>query len=291
MTNPLRSIFMSLAGLAIIALLVISLPASLAAQKGARPPAKPEISKFYLAFLVTIRGSGSSESDLISETWSVDRTYESTFILLDKGGPFLTMNMTDSELKNEMLSGGNVYTRLNSSAETVTVSINDSYMSVTTEVCPIPGGSYKETTSIVRTWKGADKAPSLPGRTGITKRFELPLAFYNVHIPVFVGTKTAPMIFTEHIAVTRKPTKKTIEKLPLGSVQVPIVEGILDYPAISHTVYQPLDVSESTVLFKSGPIKPSEPVLKGVPDSIDVTVEISYRFTTDIVQTLKRLVH
>jgi len=201
---------------------------------------------------------------------------------LDKHGALIDQGMSSIALKLEMAAANDgsrsVIYRL-----PLKITINDSYKSVITSLCPSPKGGYYETTTITRTWNGSDVVSS--GMTAGVKVIK-PISpnddwYYNVSLPLFVAPMGVPKLnYVEEKAIAGKPAEKTIEIRSLSTIQVPIVNGLLDYPVIHHLKDQPLDMLSSGATFDSGEINPSEPAMSGVKDSQQgVKVHVTYRYS------------
>ena len=228
-------------------------------------------------FKVTIKGSGESTVDLTTRTWSVDRTYESDLIELNQPGPLIVPNMKPEEYQAAMFAP--VGTSNVAKKAPIHVTINDALKLVTTEVCPSPKGNYKETTTISRTWVGkGDVRPELA--MGIARLQNS--NHYNVFIPLASSERSgSPLVYTEVIDITGKPSKKVIENRTLSSVNFPKVRGLLDYPAIRHSEEQPIDVLNSKFGYDSKDLAPSEPIFPEIRESkFQVKVRVRYQWAT-----------
>lgn len=287
MTKRLRRIQLTAVCFAVVLCAGAFLPQSRAAQRPARQPMKAQgparlpkktPGSRYLMFEVTVKGSGETQVDTTTRTWSVDRTYKSGLIELKSGqGPLIFPGM-DSDTYFKAMFAKSGTTQL-ANKMPIHVIIKDSLKTVTTEMCPAPTGKYKETTIITETWVGDDVVrPEISA--GIARLQDM--YHYNVSIPlVSSASSPTPLVYTKETAITGKPTEKVIEKRSLSSVAIPKVKGILEYPAIRHAEEQPLDVFESKFDYDSRPLTPLEPVFPEIRESrFQVKVRVRYRWAT-----------
>ena len=297
MTKRFRRIQLTAVCFAVVLCAGALLPPSRAAQRPAREPKKAQEGPArlpkktpgsrYLMFEVTVKGSGETQVDTTTRTWSVDRTYKSGLIELKSGqGPLIFPGMdSDTYFKAMMAKSG---TSQIANKVPVRVIIKDSLRMVTTEMCPAPTGKYKETTVITKTWEGDDVVrPEIS--TGIARLQDM--NHYNVSIPLVSSARApTPLVYTEETAITGKPTQKVIEKRSLSSVEIPKVKGILEHPAVRHAEEQPLDVFESKFDYDSRPLTPLEPVFPEVRESrFQVKVRVRYRWATGPFSSLPEI--
>ena len=238
---------------------------------------------YYLMFEVTVKGKGESDGVV----WSVDRTYASSgMIVLKRQGPLLRPGMSPEEGKKEMEGGGDPKNRI-ASGFPLRVTIKDYFESVNVSPCPAVNGkdAFEETTFVKETWEGSAVLPT-KAITGI-KRFRVRAAnsseaYYNVYIPVFApeGVSATPLVYINETAITRKAKTRIIENRSYSTVQVPIVDGILEYPAIHHEKDPVLNIALNEIDYDHSYV-PSEPVIKNIPNSKkNSVVRIRYRFSS-----------
>lgn len=247
---------------------------------------KKVVSPSYLMFKVTVKGEGNTGDGV---KWSVDRTYESEVLVeLKTQGQIVIPGLSPEQLNQEIYGGGHPLNRL---AEDVPmrITIKDSFESVTTEECPPANGkeAFEEITTITKTWEGRGLVSS-GGKTWI-RRFRAggsessSETFYNVNIPIFTpDSKFEPLIYTEVATVTSKRAiPKKVEKRSLSTIQIPIINGILENDAIHHKKDLLLDLATYTELEFDDAYRPSKPVIENIRDSqFESLVRIRYKVSS-----------
>jgi hypothetical protein len=269
------------------------------------PSDDPSVAKFkqnpvwHLFFEVTVKGEGEEAGPEKTSTWRVDRKYSIADIPLDKRAPFARPEMSPQEAMAVMADrsllswSGHFKTPRGKKFDPdlmgypFLVKIDDSL----TEVARDTGeaGAFEKTTTTT-TWTFDSEAPGSAIKDTNIFAFEADLKklTYNVRIRVFPDDDRRRLKVVKAVEIERSkyghgnlpmheaPTPET-KMVSVNSVLMPEVKGLFIRDIIRHAVERPLNAIDKEFEFDSGKLNPIDPVLRGIPKSINVDVRVRYK--------------